>query len=199
MLDPTSPSNLSDSPLPHEASSPEQHLKDNKIESFPASTLSPSISQSSLAGGCSPSLDSSSLATDTVKAVTRVILEGHESGGESVNRVTGGLEGNTLHREAYGKMKVADLRKALADRNADTKGVKAVLVQRLLGLDGEGQHSQTQESSKPAAVPAEMPIAGSCESYTQMKVADLRKALADRNADTKGVKAVLVQRLFELE
>ena len=40
---------------------------------------------------------------------------------------------------------------------------------------------------------------GSIKGYTQMKVGDLRKALAERDADTKGNKAALVQRMVELE
>jgi hypothetical protein len=112
--------------------------------------------------------------------------------------VTDGVSGVEMASSAsekqpeYGDMKVAELRKLLSARGEDTKGTKAVLIQRLDSLAADQSDVQCKVASQAGPVEAEQPA------YGKMKVVELRKLLSARGVDTKGTKAVLIERLTSL-
>merc|ERR1719174_3069692 len=108
--------------------------------------------------------------------------------------------------KAAKKLKVAELRAALEAAGADTKGRKAVLVDRLVGVQraaaGGAPPAAPEASDATDAAPeaAEgFDEAAATRAAKKMKVAELRAALEAAGADTKGLKAALVERLVGVQ
>ena len=108
--------------------------------------------------------------------------------------------------KAAKKLKVAELRAALEAAGADTKGLKAALVERLVGVQraaaGGAPPAAPEASDATEAAPeAEEGFdeAAATRAAKKMKVAELRAALEAAGADTKGLKAALVERLVGVQ
>ena len=108
--------------------------------------------------------------------------------------------------KAAKKLKVAELRAALEAAGADTKGLKAALVDRLVGVQraaaGGAPPAAPEASDATEAAPeAEEGFdeAAATRQAKKMKVAELRAALEAAGADTKGLKAALVERLVGVQ
>ena len=108
--------------------------------------------------------------------------------------------------KAAKKLKVAELRAALEAAGADTKGLKAALVDRLVGVQraaaGGAPPAAPEASDATEAAPeAEEGFdeAAATRAAKKMKVAELRAALEAAGADTKGLKAALVERLVGVQ
>ena len=108
--------------------------------------------------------------------------------------------------KAAKKLKVAELRAALEAAGADTKGLKAALVERLVGVQraaaGGAPPAAPEASDATEAAPeAEEGFdeAAATRQAKKMKVAELRAALEAAGADTKGLKAALVERLVGVQ
>ena len=104
------------------------------------------------------------------------------------------------------KLKVVELRAALETAGADTKGLKAALVDRLVGVQraaaGGAPPAAPEASDATEAAPeAEEGFdeAAATRQAKKMKVAELRAALEAAGADTKGLKAALVERLVGVQ
>ena len=88
---------------------------------------------------------------------------------------------------------------------ADTKGLKAALVERLVGVQraaagGAPPAAPEASDATDAAPEAEgFDEAAATRQAKKMKVAELRAALEAAGADTKGLKAALVERLVGVE
>ena len=108
--------------------------------------------------------------------------------------------------KAAKKLKVVELRAALEAAGADTKGLKAALVERLVGVQraaaGGAPPAAPEASDATEAAPeAEEGFdeAAATRQAKKMKVAELRAALEAAGADTKGLKAALVERLVGVQ
>ena len=108
--------------------------------------------------------------------------------------------------KAAKKLKVVELRAALETAGADTKGLKAALVERLVGVQraaaGGAPPAAPEASDATEAAPeAEEGFdeAAATRQAKKMKVAELRAALEAAGADTKGLKAALVERLVGVQ
>jgi len=104
--------------------------------------------------------------------------------------------------KAAKKLKVAELRAALEAAGADTKGLKAALVERLVGAQraaaGGAPAAEPAAPEGEAAAPAEegaFDEAAATKAAKKLKVAELRAALEAAGAETSGLKAALVARL----
>ena len=90
----------------------------------------------------------------------------------------------------FSRLKVAELRKECTKRGLDSKGVKAVLVERLEEAAKSGGVEESSEDEDEEESDVSMEI-----DYSTMKVAELRAFCAKRDIDQKGTKAVLIKRL----
>ena len=124
---------------------------------------------------------------------------------EAERRRAGPFDEAAATREAK-KLKVTELRAALEAAGADTKGLKAALVERLVGVQraaaGGAPPAAPEASDATEAAPeAEEGFdeAAATRQAKKMKVAELRAALEAAGADTKGLKAALVERLVGVQ
>ena len=110
-------------------------------------------------------------------------------------------------RRACKKLTVPKLRAALAEKGLDTKGLKVALVERLVGALRAEATGEAPAAAEPAAPEASDAMeaepafdeASATKAAKKLKVAELRAALEAAGADTKGLKAALVERLVGVQ